>query len=78
MKSREFLTEIRGLNAEDLAARAGQISEEMMKLRFRKAGGQNEHSARIALLRRNFARVQTLLKARGKEAGSKETAAKKA
>ena len=61
MKSAEFLKEIRGLSKDDLKQRARQTAEELMKLRFRVATGQLDQSHRIGLLKRNLARIQTVL-----------------
>ena len=78
MKSRDFLTEVRALSVVDLNARAHQIAEELMKLRFRKASGQAEHGMRIRVLRRNLARVNTLITSHGTDTAPKATAPKAA
>lgn len=63
MKRRDLLKELKSLNAEDLHGRARAMAEELMKLRFRKASGQLEQSHRLQLLKRDLARVQTLIRA---------------
>ena len=63
MKKTDFLKEIKGLPKADLLIRSRQIAEELMKLRFRGSSGQLEQGHRIGLLRRNLARIQTLLSA---------------
>lgn len=61
MKSKQYLTEIRGLSKDDLKLRAKQVAEELMKLRFRAAGGQQTQTHRIGALKRDLARIQTIL-----------------
>lgn len=61
MKRKDQLTEIRGMSAADLKARAKSLSEELMKLRFRKASGQLEHGHRMGQLKRDLARVRTVI-----------------
>ena len=59
MKKKDFLKEISTLSKNDLAAKVRENSEEQMKLRFRKASGQLQDSARIKQLRRQRARLLT-------------------
>jgi large subunit ribosomal protein L29 len=61
MKKTEFLNEIKGKSITDLDAKARTMSEELMKIRFRKVTGQVEQSHRIRELKRNLARVQTAM-----------------
>jgi large subunit ribosomal protein L29 len=73
MKRKELLKEINGLSTEDLATRARGMAEELMKLRFRNASGQLTQGHRIGELKRDLARVQTILTA--KTMSSKKTSA---
>lgn len=57
MSSKDFLKEIRGLDLAELRSRAVTLAQEIMKLRFRKASGQLEHSHRLKQAKRNLARV---------------------
>ncbi len=61
MKRADFLKEIKGLSKEDLKQRARQVAEELMKLRFRAASGQLDQAYRIGLLKKDLARIQTVL-----------------
>lgn len=70
MKRKEFLGEIEGLSVEELQARASEIGEELMKLRFRKAVGQLEQSHLPGQLKRNLARVNTLISRKQTEAAA--------
>ena len=61
MKRKEFLAEIRGLSDKDLTERARTLAEELLKLRFRNASGQLTQGHRIGELKRNLARVKSLI-----------------
>lgn len=62
MKSKEFLKEIKELDSAALRQRAKDISEELMRLRYRQTSGQLDQGHRLGELRRNLARVQTVLR----------------
>ena len=51
---------IREMAATELGKRAGEIREELFKLRFQQATGQLENPARVRVLRRELARVLTV------------------
>ena len=61
MKRKELLKELKALSVEDLRKRSVSISEELMKLRFRKATNQLEEAHRLGILRRQRALVETLI-----------------
>jgi len=61
MKAKEFINELRGLSLEDVKEKRRSLSEELMKLRFRKAVGQLDRSHRISEVKRNIARVVGVL-----------------
>jgi large subunit ribosomal protein L29 len=61
MKKNTFLKDIQGLPMADLRAKAKTMAEELMKLRFRGASTPLEQSHRLKELRRNLARIQTLM-----------------
>lgn len=63
MKKKEFNIKVKATSKTDLVTQAKSISEELMKLRFRKASGQLEQSHQIPQLKRNLARVRTALSA---------------
>jgi large subunit ribosomal protein L29 len=50
-----------------------KLKKEQFNLRFQRASGQLENTARIRLIRRDIARIQTV--ARGKRAGSAKKSA---
>jgi large subunit ribosomal protein L29 len=55
------IKELKQLSAEELVRREAELRQEMMTLRIQKASGQLENPARITLVRKAIARVQTLL-----------------
>lgn len=61
MKKKDFLTELRGMSADDIKAKQRELSEELMKLRFRDAAGQLDQSHRLKEVRQDIARVSTVL-----------------
>ncbi len=59
-KAREF----RELNDVELEHRLGEAKEELFNLRFQNATGQLDSSARLAVVRKDVARIETLLRER--------------
>lgn len=56
--------EMRGLTNEELAERMGEVKEEFFNLRFANATGQLENFAQIKLVKRDIARINTLVRER--------------
>ena len=54
--------ELRELSVEELKARVGETSQELFNLRFQKATGQLGNTAMIGKIRRNLARVKTVIR----------------
>ena len=73
MKRKEFIAEIEKLPVDELKERARGLAEELMKLRFRKSGGQLEQTHRLGELKRNLARVETLIARRAGAAPHDQT-----
>lgn len=65
MKAIEQLTELRGLPAADLQQRARDLDDQIFRLRIQRATGQSEAGNRIRPLRRELARVKTVLREMG-------------
>ena len=61
MKVTEQLSELRGRTPEDLAQRAQEIDDQMFRLRIQKSMGQAESGHKIRPLRRELARIKTVL-----------------
>jgi len=62
MKSKEKLKEYRSMSADALQEKVLSIQEELMNLRFRHASGQLEQTAQLRNLRKDIARIKTVLK----------------
>lgn len=52
-------SEVHDLSDDELGAKEKELRQELFNLRFRKATGQLDNTARIGLLRRDLARVLT-------------------
>ena len=68
MKATEHLKKIRDLSADELKTQATEMNEQMFRLRFQMAMGQTESLKKMRELRKERARVETILreKAKGK------------
>ena len=54
--------ELRDMSVEDLQARLSELTEERFRLRFRSATESIENPMRFRAIRRDIARIQTILK----------------
>ena len=57
-------SELRELNDTELEHRLGEAKEELFNLRFQNATGQLDNIARIPQVKRDVARIETLLRER--------------
>ncbi len=64
MKSKNFLNEINTLSAAELASKKVALKEELMKLRFKGAAGQLEKPHVVSEIKKNIARIETVLTAK--------------
>lgn len=55
-------SEIRVLNPEEIKSKLADAREELMKLRFQQVTGQLTDSSRLRTVRRNIARMETILR----------------
>ena len=55
-------TELRTLSADELAVKARELRGELFNVRIKKSTGQLENSAKLGLLRKDIARVETILR----------------
>ncbi|MDY2738114.1 50S ribosomal protein L29 [Intestinibacter sp.] len=53
--------ELRDLNSEELIVKLNDFKSELFSLRFQLATGQLENTARIKMVKRDIARVKTIL-----------------
>lgn len=54
-------SKLRDMSVEDLESEGQELSEQMFRLRFQKATGQLENRTKIRQIRRDLARVKTIL-----------------
>ncbi len=59
--------EVRAMSDEELRSKLLDLKKEQFNLRFQKASGQLENTARIRQVRRDIARIKTELTARRKK-----------
>ncbi len=64
--------EIREMNVEQLRAKLADTRHELMNLRFQQVTGQLTDSSRLRLLRRDIARMETILNQSLQSAAAKE------
>ena len=65
MKVVEQLSELRGLSADELRQRAKDLDDQVFRLRIQRSMGQAESGNKIRPLRRELARVHTVLREKG-------------
>lgn len=69
------ITELREMSTDELLAQRRDFKEEMVThLRMQQQSGQLENPARIRLVRRSVARIETLLSERRRQAAQPATA----
>ena len=67
-KSESRIAELRGKDAEQLNAELKDLRQEEFNLRMQRATGQLENSARFSQIRKDCARILTLLSEQAREA----------
>jgi large subunit ribosomal protein L29 len=65
MKVREMLTDLRGLTVDDLRTRARDLEDQVFRLRLQSAMGQGEAGNKIRPIRRELARLKTVISEKG-------------
>ena len=65
MKAAELMTDLRALQPDDLRRRARDVEERVFRLRLQKSMGQGEAGNKIRPLRRELARLKTVLREKG-------------
>ena len=66
--------ELRGKTPDELRARLVELKKEAFNLRFQQATSQLENTARIRVVRREVARVKTILNQKAAEAATTQEA----
>ena len=62
MKSKDFVKELNGLTTDKLLDREKELKEQLFNLRFQLATGQLENTASLKQVRKDIARVKTVLR----------------
>lgn len=75
MKSRDRLEKLKDLSAEELDNRQAELVEEAFRLRFQWTMGQSEALNKMRQVRKERARVLTLLRQKGNREDSRSQAA---
>lgn len=68
MKTSKYLEELKGQSVTDLNAQLVEAKKELFNLRFQNATNQLDNTARIKEVRKNIARIQTLITEKAKAA----------
>jgi large subunit ribosomal protein L29 len=72
MKSTK-VSDLRNLNADEIQTKLSDAREELMKLRFQQVTGQLTDTSHLRILRREIARMQTILREQAGEQTTAET-----
>ena len=62
MKSKDYVQELNGLTTDQLLSREKELKEQLFNLRFQLATGQLENTASLKQVRKDIARVKTVLR----------------
>ena len=63
MKTKEYVNELKNASVADLNAQLVEAKKELFNLRFQNATNQLDNTSRIKEVKRNIARIKTLLAA---------------
>ena len=61
MKTSKYLEELKGQSVTDLSAQLVEAKKELFNLRFQNATNQLDNTSRIKEVRKNIARIQTII-----------------
>ena len=65
MKVRELMTDLRGQTVDDLKRRALDLEDQVFRLRLQSSMGQGQSGNKIRPLRRELARLHTVIREKG-------------
>ena len=66
MKTSKYLEELKGQSVTDLNAQLVEAKKELFNLRFQNATNQLDNTSRIKEVRKNIARIQTMITEAGR------------
>jgi len=61
MKSTKYISDLKAMSADQLAAELVNAKKELFNLRFQNATNQLENTGRIKEVRKNIARIETVM-----------------
>ena len=61
MKTKEYVNELKNASVADLNAQLVEAKKELFNLRFQNATNQLDNTSRVKEVRKNIARIQTIL-----------------
>lgn len=67
------IKDLREMTTEELATKRRELKHEMLNLRVQQQSGQLENPARLHLIRKDVARIETILSQRLREPAKKKT-----
>ena len=67
MKSKNYLEELQGKTKDQLAEELVSAKKELFNLRFQNATNQLSNTARISEVKKNIARIQTVITSKSKD-----------
>ena len=62
MKTKNFVQELNGLTTAEMIAKEKELKDQLFNLRFQLATGQLENTASLKQVRKDIARVKTVLR----------------
>ena len=62
-------SDLKTKSADELKQMLGDLKKEQFNLRFQRASGQLENTARVGVVRRDIARIKTVMHAKAQKAG---------
>ncbi|KRM61461.1 hypothetical protein FC26_GL001534 [Paucilactobacillus vaccinostercus DSM 20634] len=62
MKSKDFVQELNGLTTAEILNKEKELKDQLFNLRFQLATGQLENTASLTQVRKDIARVKTVLR----------------
>ena len=62
-------SDLKTKSADELKQLLGDLKKEQFNLRFQRASGQLENTARVGVVRRDIARIKTVMHAKAQKAG---------
>ena len=68
MKTNEYVKDLNTKSVDELAQALVEARKELLNLRFQNATNQLENTSRIKEVRKNIARIQTIISQKAKEA----------